>query len=292
MNYRRLLLIIDLEVDDARNAIAAIRRVATDADELTMVAHLPERRLPWLATDGTQAAQTLDELRRCAAGAARSVELKLISELEAGQLSALGRELRIDLLVVGQPTIRILGVASEMRKQLGLPLLYSGSRTFADRPITNIVCVAFGERAFRAVNEFLRDHGTPDLQVKFASGPPLPQTEMDLIVLARFPGPLLVARAWPAPVLVLSPPAAPAVALRRPLDVPDLVDDDGVLRARLLFAAGAGRREPIPDQEIAFVAVGTIATIVESHGGDVEIASDHAIDHYGVYRKLEATSSD
>ena len=52
MNYRRLLLIIDLEVDDARNAIAAIRRVAPDADALAIVAHLPERRLPWLATEG------------------------------------------------------------------------------------------------------------------------------------------------------------------------------------------------------------------------------------------------
>ncbi|HYM60810.1 MAG TPA: phosphatidylserine/phosphatidylglycerophosphate/cardiolipin synthase family protein [Thermoanaerobaculia bacterium] len=292
MNYRRLLLIIDVEVDDARKAIAAIRRVAPDAHELTVVAHLQEPRLPWLATEGTQAAQTLDELRRCAAGAARTVELKLTSELDAGQLSALGRDLRIDLLVVGQPAIRILGVAGEVRKQLGLPLLYSGSRTFADRPITNIVCVAFGERAIRAVNEFLREQGIPDLHVKFASGPTLPQTEIDLVVLARFPGPLLVARAWPAPVLVLSPPAAPAVALRRPLDVPDLVDDDGVLRARLLFATGAGRRESIPDQQIAFVARGKVVSVVESHAGDVEIAADHAIDHCGVHRKSEATSSD
>jgi len=288
MNYRRLLLIIDLEVDDARNAIAAIRRVAPDADELTVVAHLPERRLPWLATEGTQ----LDELRRGAAGAARAVELKLTSELDAGQLSALGRELRIDLLVVGQPTIRILAVAGEVRKQLGLPLLYSGSRTFADRPITNIVCVAFGERAFRAVNEFLRRQDTSDLQVAYASGPALPRTEMDLVVLARLPGPLLVAHSWPSPVLVLPPLAGPAVALRRPLDVPDLVDDDGVLRARLLFAAGVGRQEAIPDQQIAFVARAKVVTLVESHAGDVEIAADHESDHYGVYRKLEAKSSD
>ncbi|MGZ8850953.1 MAG: phospholipase D-like domain-containing protein, partial [Thermoanaerobaculia bacterium] len=292
MNYRRLLLIIDLEVDDARNAIAAIRRTAPDADELTMVAHLPERRLPWLATEGTQAAHTLDELRRCAAGAARTVELKLISELDAGQLSALARELRIDLLVVGKPTIRILAVAGEVRKQVGLPLLCSGSRTFADRPITNIVCVAFGERALRAVNEFLREQGTPDLQVAYASGPALPRTEMDLIVLARLPGPLLVADPWPSPVLVLPPLTGPAVALRRPLDVADLVDEDGVLRARLLFAGGAGRREPIPDQDIAFVAGGKVVTVVESHAGDVEIAADRAIDHYGVYRKSEAKSSD
>ena len=291
MNYRRLLLIIDLE-DDARNAIAAIRRVAPDADELTIVAHLPERRLPWLATEGTQAAHPIEELRQCATGGARAVELKLTSDLDAGQLAALGRDLRLDLLVVGRPAIGILNVAGEVRKQLGLPLLCAGPRTFADRPIANIVCIAFGERALRSVNQFLGEHGTPELQVKFASGPRLPEREMDLVVLARLPGPLLVAHPWPAPVLVLSPLAGPAVALRRPLDVADLVDDGGVLRARLLFAAGVGRHEAIPDQQIAFVARGKIVTVVESHGGDAEIVADDEIDHYGVYRKLEAKSSD
>ena len=77
-------------------------------------------------------------------------------------------------------------------------------------------------------------------------------------------------------------------AIRRPLDVPDLVDDDGVVRARLLFAVSVGRQEPIPDQEVVFATGGKIVTVAESHAGQVDLAADRAIDYYGVYRKSEA----
>jgi cardiolipin synthase len=274
MNYRRLLLIVDVEADDVRNAIAAIRRVAPGAEELTIVAHVPD-------------AERVEDIRRSAAGAARHVEMKLVSALDANALSALGRESRIDLIVLGQPTLRLLAVAGEVRKQLGLPLLYAGSLTATEGPIAKVVCVASSERAIRSVNAFVREQASSDLRITFASGPALPRTDADLVVLARFPGPLLAAHTWPAPVLVLSPLAAPAVAVRRPLDVPDLVDDRGVLRARLLFAASVGRQEAIPDQDIVFATGGKVVNAVQSHGGDVEIAADPAIDHYDVYRKSE-----
>jgi cardiolipin synthase A/B len=273
MNYRQLLLILEAEADDARNAIAAIRRIAPDAEELTIVAHVPD-------------AQRVENIRRSAAGAARNIELKLVSALDANELSALGRESRIDLIVLGQPALRLLALAGEVRKQLGVPLLYAGSRTVTDGPIANVVCIASSARALRSINAFVRKQGSSDLRITFASGPALPRTDTDLVVLARFPGPLLAARSWPSPVLVLSPLASPAVAVRRPLDVPDLVDDSGVLRARLLFAASVGRQEPIPDQNIVFAAGGKVVN-VESQAGEVEIAADPAIDLYGVYRKSE-----
>ena len=289
MNYRRLLLIVEAEVDDARNAIAAIRRIAPAAEELSVVAYVPERKLPWLVSDETQ---VLDALRREIEGAARNVELKLVSELDAMQLSALGRESRVALIVLGQPTLRLLAVAGEVRKQLSLPLLYAGSCTVAEGRMATIVCIASSERALRSINAFVREQGSPDVHITFASGPALPPADTDLVVLARFPGPLLAARRWPSPVLVLSPLAPPAVALRRPLDVPDLVNDDGVLRARLLLGASVGRLEAIPDQEVVFVTRGKIVTVAESQAGQVELAADPAIDHYGVYRKSDATSSD
>ena len=274
MNYRRLLLIIDVETDPVRNAIAAIRRVAPGAEELTIVTQAPD-------------AERLEDIRRSAAGAACNIELKRVSALDASALSALGRESRIDLIVLGQPTLRLLAVAGDVRKQLGVPLLYCGPSTMSEGPIARVVCVATSERALRSVNAFVREQASSDLRITFASGAAVPRTDADLVVLARFPGPLLAARTWPAPVLVLSPIVPPAVAVRRPLDVPDLVDDGGVLRARLLFAASVGRQEPIPDQDIVFTTGGKVVNLVESQAGEVEIAADPAIDHYGVYRKSQ-----
>jgi len=72
-----------------------------------------------------------------------------------------------------------------------------------------------------------------------------------------------------------------------PLDVPDLLDDGGSLRARLLFAASVGRQDPIPDQDIVFAKGDRVVDIVPSQSGEVTIESDPAIDVYGVYRKSE-----
>ena len=289
MNYRRLLLIVEHGAPasagrftaeagapsaDVRNTAAAIRRVAPDAEELVIVAHVRD-------------VQKGEDIRRSAAGAARTIELRLVSALDANEISALGRESRIDLIVIGQPTLRVLAVAGEVRKQLGLPLLYAGSHPAREGSISKVVCVASSERALRSVDAFVREEGSSDLRITFASVPTLSRTDADLVVLPRFGGPLLAMQSWPAPVLVLSPLAPPAVALRRPLDVPDLVDDRGVLRARLLFAASVGRQEAIPDQDVVFATGGKLVNVVESQAGEVEIATDPAVDHYGVYRKSE-----
>src|SRR5579859_5058163 len=167
MNYRRLLLLAEVEADDAQNAIAAIRRVAPNAEELTIVAH---------GQDG----QRVEDIRRTAAAAARTVELKLVSALDANELSALGRESRTDLIVLGPAGVRLLAVAGEVRKQLGVPLLYAGSHTEAEAPIAKVACVATGERALRAVNAFARE-ASPDIHITFASAAALPRTGVDLV---------------------------------------------------------------------------------------------------------------
>jgi cardiolipin synthase A/B len=95
----------------------------------------------------------------------------------------------------------------------------------------------------------------------------------------------------PAPILVL-PPLQSSVRLQRAIDVPDLVEDAGVFRARLLYASGLGRHAPIPDQEIAFVAGGQVAAVAATHRGDAEISADPAVDAVGVYRMAERKDLD
>jgi cardiolipin synthase A/B len=277
MNYRRPLLLAELD-RDATNTIAVLRRVAPNAETLFVVAHVPEPKLPWLAA----AENDIDRLRR-SAGGFPAVELELATEL-AG-LSEMARDAKSDLLVVADASPAILSAATQARKALALPVLYAGSNTNGDRPVRDVLCVAIGSRARAAVDAFLRDHGDATMRVTFAAGPPRPRSPVDLVVLPRFPGPLLAANVWPAPVLVLRP-LAPAVSIARPIDVPDVVEQDGVARARILFAAGVGRHEPIPDQEIAVVANGS-TTFVQTQDGFAEIAAPATAQRAGIYRRTE-----
>jgi phosphatidylserine/phosphatidylglycerophosphate/cardiolipin synthase-like enzyme len=114
---------------------------------------------------------------------------------------------------------------------------------------------------------------------------------MDLLVLPRFPGQLLASGVWPAPILVLPPVPGPKPP-RLALDVPDLVLDGAVLRARLLHPAGPGRHLPIPDQEVAIVARGTVAAVAAAASGFVEIPVDLDGDAVGVYRVSEQRDVD
>lgn len=237
MNYRRPLLLIDL-TRDAAKPIGAIRRFAPDADDLTIVAYVPERRLPWLASEEDQAPALMDQLRNSAAAAAKNMDLKLAPELDATAIADLARNLTIDLLVLGQPGLVVMSVAAEVRKRCALPLLYVGPSADPDAP-------AAGADLF---------------------------------------APFLFARRWPGPVLI-APPLPLEVALSRPIDIPDLVNDGGVLRVRILFASGVGRHEPIPDQEVTIIAGGT-ALVVTTSNGFAEIDAN-ANDRVGVYRTAE-----
>jgi hypothetical protein len=190
------------------------------------------------------------------------------------------------------------------------------------------MCVAAGPRERAAVAAFLRDHGSPALHATAllrrppAAGPLAATLDMagitarvdlvtlaprsrpwrggeaagrapvDLLVLARFPGALLPVVAWPAPLLMLPPVAVGGPALRRALDVPDLVDAAGVIRARFDFATGVGRRDPIPDQQVAFVAGGRVAAVITTSHGEGELAVALDADDVGVGRVAEKMASD
>jgi phosphatidylserine/phosphatidylglycerophosphate/cardiolipin synthase-like enzyme len=320
VKYRRVLLFLELDADDATEAVAVVRRVAPAAEQLHILAHVPETYLAWLTGSGDQMGRLLDRLRQAAAGAAANVESRLLVKLDADTISDLARETGIDLLALGQPTRRAVSVAAEVRKRLALPVLYARSSARRDRPIAEILCASVGSRARRAVAGFLRDHGTPELhatllvprmqapadlagdldvagiaaRVTVASQGR--DTPTDLLVLARFPGALLSLPVWPAPVLVLPPlppyRALPTHPVRRSIDVPDLIEVAGTYRARVLYAEGAGRQDPIPDQDIAVVVRGRVQTTVHTRDGDAEIPAAPGARSLGLFRISEREQRD
>jgi phosphatidylserine/phosphatidylglycerophosphate/cardiolipin synthase-like enzyme len=77
---------------------------------------------------------------------------------------------------------------------------------------------------------------------------------------------------------------AAAPALQRALDVPDLVDASGVIRARFDFASGVGHRDPIPDQQIAFISAGRVAALIATSQGEGELPRGLDVDYLGVGR--------
>jgi phosphatidylserine/phosphatidylglycerophosphate/cardiolipin synthase-like enzyme len=118
-----------------------------------------------------------------------------------------------------------------------------------------------------------------------------PGRRMDLLVLPRFPSRLLATGVWPAPILVL-PPAPGPKPPRPALDVPDLVLDGTVFRARLLHTAGPGLYSPIPDQDVAIVARGTVAVVAAACSGFAEIPADVEAGAIGVFRVSEQRGAD
>ena len=236
MNYRRPLLLIDL-ARDATGPVAAIRRFAPDADLLTVIAYVPERKLPWLAGEEHESPEWIEELRKSTAGAARSVELKLAPQLDPSSIAALVRDSGVDIIVLGPPGLVLMSVAAEVRKRCGLPVMYVAATAVPSA----------------------------------------------LVEQAHLFGPFLFARAWTAPVIV-APPLPLEAAVARAIDVTDLVDQGGVVRARVLFDGGVGRHEPIPDQEVTFVSAAATATVT-TVDGFAELPS-HGADRIGVYRSV------
>jgi len=315
MNYRRVMLLVELGTD-ARQGIAAIRRVAPDAEALVVLAASPGRKLPWLADETADAPRLAAELRAAAVSAARNVEVKLAPELEADTVAALARESRIDLLALDEATGRTLSLAAGVRKRVPLPVLCPGKDSPSKRPVKEVLCMGIGSRARRAVAAFLRDQGgasfhatvlappsvasgdlaaTHDVTgietpVTFARAAELTGVGTDLLVVTRLPALAAMPVLRRLPILVLPP--LPVEGLRRAIDVPDLVEDAGILRARFLYAAAARRHEPIPDQEVAFVAGGRVAALEETRDGDAEVPSTLGADALGVFRTAEKKGVD
>ncbi|HEY6148473.1 MAG TPA: hypothetical protein VIZ69_12270, partial [Thermoanaerobaculia bacterium] len=123
MNFRRVLLLLDAGTATGP-AIELIRRVAPDADLLWIVVRLPVRRVAWFSSHapadlGAAATGWLDAVRSAAAGAARSVEVRVEPEIRAGGLAELAEGAGIDLLVT-----RSLPEIAEIRKRRPLAVLW------------------------------------------------------------------------------------------------------------------------------------------------------------------------
>ena len=330
MNYRRVLLVSDLR-DDAGMALALIRRVAPAAELLIVVVRLPASQIAWLAAEAPgdlhqAAAASLDALRAATTGAAERVEIKLAPALATDELGEIVAGAGIDLLAAGRLPLSAIPVLAELRKRHTLAVLWTAGATADDRPVTDLMCVALDTRERAAVAAFLRDHGSPalrasvlvrkppgagtlaatldmagitarvDLVTLAAGSRPWRsrggQTPVDLVVLARFPGALLPVAAWAAPLLMLPPMEAPAPALRRALDVPDLVDAAGVIRARFDYASGVGHRDPIPDQQVAFIAGGRVAAVITTSQGEADLPPGLDSADFGVGRVAESMAPD
>ncbi|HUL78885.1 MAG TPA: phosphatidylserine/phosphatidylglycerophosphate/cardiolipin synthase family protein, partial [Vicinamibacteria bacterium] len=331
MNYRRVLFLTGLG-EDSRPAAALIRRVAPGAELAIVVACVPERQIAWLADEAAgdlngSALAAVDALRDSVAGVAERVEVKLASALVAGEMGEVVEASGIDLLAAGPLPLTAIPVLAELRKRHSLAVLWAASPAGADRPVIELLCVAPGIRERGAIAAFLRDHGSPsthatilvqrpgstgglaarldmagitasvDLVTLAAGlsswlGAASGRARTDLLVLPRFPGPLLPVTAWPAPTLVLPPTMPVARELRRALDVPDLVAESGTVRARLDFVSGVGRRDPIPDQRVAFVSGGRIAEVVATSHGECELRPGIDVGSLGVFRVPERGEPD
>lgn len=278
---------------------------------------------------GAAATSSLDRLRDLGAGVAPSTHITLVPEWSTDALRTLVAQERIDLVAVASVPLGSLSVVRELRKHEHVAVLWGGQFTPGKGPIARILCVALGGRAERSMAAFLRDHGNPALRATvlvrsihppgqlaaeldlagisarvdqlavtgeaqlFTTGISEGVGDIDLLVLPRFPGMLLRASsAWPAPVLVLPPLAQAVTPIRRAIDVPDVVDERGVLRARIDYASGVGRHDPIPDQEVGFVANGRRLAVATTRNGFAELPAGVDGDALGVYRIAEGETTD
>jgi hypothetical protein len=70
----------------------------------------------------------------------------------------------------------------------------------------------------------------------------------------------------------------------RAIDVADLVDDGGPIRARISYVAAVGDLASIPDQALAFVSGGRVVATVATSSGDAELPAGLGVPSLGVYR--------
>ncbi len=302
MNYRRVLLLVDLEAG-AGTALDLVPGVAPHAELLLIVARVGSADFIDAATI------TLDALKRSASGLASLVEIHVEPDLTARSLAEIAEEAEIDLVVTGS-----LSEAAELRRRRPSSVLWIAHDVVSIGPIEKILCLALGERARRAVGRFLRDHAAPPervtalvnrvsadvaslLQVAGIRVDVQPVTrppagEFHLLVVARLASAFVAGRKWRTPVLILPPLESGRPASERALDLPDVVDENGVIRFAAHYALGVGRHEPIPDQELAIVTGGRVIATVMTDDGAAELTPAPAANALGIHRLSGRATAD
>lgn len=278
--------------------------------------------------DGMDAAYAA--LRDTAGEAALEVDIRLVPSLDLAVLDAIAATSQVDLLTAGGslPPPDIFMIA-ELRKRRSLPVFWvpRAARSGTGQPFRRLVCVAMGRQASASIAAFLREHIeashevtilTPATRADSATAREvagvaaklelvkLPdrlrsaffdtdagKASVDLVVFARFPIGLLASTVLSLPCLLLAPsPAEDWLPPRRDIDAPDMVDDGGPFRLYLRYASGVGRRTPIPDQEVAFVANSRVVARVKTCGGETELPMQCRADTFGVFRIDGCDASD
>lgn len=325
MRYRRALFVLGLG-RDAAPQLAFLRRVAPELEHLLVVAELETPAFAWLLGERPQAPDeaALEALREAAAGVARSVDVKVTPELGGEALAALCGAERTDLLVFGSRSLRRAWVVSAERKRQQAAVLWCEGAT-APGPIREIACVVLDEHSRAELAAFLRDHTdrshhvtllsraslAPDLvatslqvsgieaRVDVSSLHDAPSMQawieewvrerpVDLLVLSRISSAFLASALRTAPVLLLPPPSVTRPFGQRSIDVPDLLDDGGPIRARADHVAAVGNLAPVPDQQLAFVSGGQVVATVSTQGGELELPPGLSASALGVYRVGES----
>src|SRR5271165_4816712 len=249
MKYRRILLITPLE-GDARAAIATIRRIAPQAERLVIVAGLPARKFSWLPDEAPLGLHqpvdaSLNGLRDAAQGSATAIDVEFVPEMDVDILDEIAISSQVDLLVTAALPFSNVSVVAELRRRRSVAVLWlpESSTAQSERPLTELVCFALGQRARAPIATFLRDHGDPAQHVTVVQlAGPVPHdlaaaadidgisaavelvapqgisarqwlgehmrtNAPDLLLCVRMPTALLLSARWRLPCLLLPPPA-------------------------------------------------------------------------------------
>jgi cardiolipin synthase len=321
VKFRRGLLLVDALADlDA--TVALLRRAAPELAYLLVVQTSSGPSWWWTRSDPTAESEgntrvTLDAMRAAAAGAATTIELQVAPTLGADAIADLCIAQDLDLLVFGS---RALMNASVHRKRLTVAVLWAEG-DWESETITSMACVALDVRSLTTIAAFLRDHGDHSTHVAMLSPSALAVdieptflavSGIDAEVEVASPGEGDSINEWLAlairdrpvdllvfvgstsaalldvrrgPVLLVPPlPTATRSFRRRPIDVPDLLDEAGRIRVRIDQGAAMGSLGPLAGQPVAFVARGkVVASAVTTAAGEAEIAAGPDIVSLGVY---------
>jgi phosphatidylserine/phosphatidylglycerophosphate/cardiolipin synthase-like enzyme len=325
MKYRRALILAEPGADVEVTA-AAVRRVAPELERAVVMIR-PRGFEAWWSREREREPEA-SELRGVpawhAAGAtlAQSAEVYEASDASIDALVELGRSEGVDLLVAGVQTLDASVLLAGAARRLGIALLWPVPSDRAG-PVAQLLCVALGERGRASVAAFLQSHMDPSIEATVIGPAPsaaahewggirarvrlMPRpllasiaalewsgrrAAIDLVVVPRVPAPLLFGFGWPAPVLML-PLAERGDSRARPLDVADVANIDGTIRARISEVTPVGTLALATDVALVFVSEGrVVARAQTSECGEVELPVAESTTTLGAIRVVDELPAD